>query len=93
MPTPENGGTLSNKSLTVEREIADGVWPLCGDGPERIKILPDKLPIPDGLTSFKVLNKFCQVVREKEYCRCLFRVPVGQSWLSFLWKYLAIRNC
>ena len=68
MPTPENGGTLSNKSLTVEREIADGVWPLCGDGPERIKILPDKLPIPDGLTSFKVLNKFCQVVRENWNC-------------------------
>lgn len=68
MPTPENGGTLSNKSLTVEREIADGVWPLCGDGPERIKILPDKLPIPDGLTSFKVFNKFCQVVRENWNC-------------------------
>ena len=39
MPTPQNSWTYSNNSSAVADELFECVWPLCGVGSERVKVI------------------------------------------------------
>ena len=46
MQTPQNGQTRSNNSSAVTDEYFECVWPFCGFGAERVKVLRHELINP-----------------------------------------------